>query len=99
MTGHFAHKVKAVGGARASRSASVPPVRRSARLAGEPPDHDLSLSRNDYYTPEDLCIQPTVVHNRTKGRWEGEWAYRVDTNSRKKAFYSGQIVMATDRHP
>jgi hypothetical protein len=99
MTGHFAHKVKAIGGARVSRSASVPPTRRSARLAGEPPDHDLSLSRSDYWTPEGLYIESTVVHNRTKGRWEGDWAFRVKKESRKKAFYLGQIVMATDPHP
>jgi hypothetical protein len=87
------------GHARPSQTASVPPIRRSARLAGEPPDCDLALYRCDYWTPEGLWIESTRVHNRMKRRWEGDWAYRVNKNTRKKAFFPGQIVMATDPHP
>jgi hypothetical protein len=87
------------GHARPSHIASVPPIRRSARLAGEPPDCDLALYRCDYWTPEGLWIESTRVHNRTKRRWEGDWAYRVNKNTRKKVFFPGQIVLATDPHP
>jgi hypothetical protein len=87
------------GHARPSRAASVPPVRRSARLAGEPPDCDLGLSRYDYWTPQGLWFESTRVHNITKRMWQGDWAYRVDKNTRRKAFFPGQIVLATDPHP
>lgn len=100
--GHpFGHTLKSIASAkmRPSRDASVPPVRRSARLAGESPENDLGLSEQTSTTPEGVEVKSLVILNRAKGTWEGDWAYRVDKNTRKKAFYPGQIIQAIDPHP
>lgn len=82
-----------------SRSTSVPPLRRSARLAGEPPDHEFGLCVTHGWTPEGIEIDSTVKFNRKTGTVHGDWAYRVNKYSRRKAFYPGQIIQATDAHP
>lgn len=83
-----------------SRGTSVPPsTRRSPRLAGIPVDSDYGLSSKHNFTPEGIEIHSTVVFNRTKGDWCGEWAYRVNPRTRKKAFFPGQIIQAFDAHP
>ncbi|KAG9523167.1 hypothetical protein KCU99_g7891, partial [Aureobasidium melanogenum] len=83
---------------RATRSTSVPPLRRSARLAGEPPGGEWELRYH-----KDVCwgavVERKVVWNRYKATSSGDWAYRVDKNSRRKAFYPGQLILATDAHP
>jgi hypothetical protein len=82
-----------------SRGTSVPPLRRSARLAGEPPDHEFGLWVKHGWTPEGIEIDSTVKVNRKTGTLHGDWAYRVNKHSRRKAFYPGQIILATDAHP
>ncbi|KEQ73236.1 hypothetical protein M436DRAFT_46541 [Aureobasidium namibiae CBS 147.97] len=83
-----------------SRGISAPPpIRRSPRLAGIPADSDFVLSSKRFFTPEGLGIHSTVVFDRKKGEWRGEWAYRVNKNTRKKPFFPGQIIQAFDAHP
>jgi len=76
-----------------------PSVRRSARLAGEPAGSGLSLSRQKFFTPEGIEVDSLVVYDGDTDEWKGDWAYRVNKNTRKKAFFPGQIIMAIDPHP
>lgn len=79
---------------------SAPPsVQRSARLAGEPAGSGLSLSRQKFLTPEGIEVDSLVVYDGDTDEWKGDWAYRVNKNTRKKAFFPGQIIMAIDSHP
>ena len=69
----FGHTLKTLGTkVTPSRATSLPPVRRSARLAGEPPDHGLLLSEQTATTPEGVVVHSRVVYNKVKGTWEGD---------------------------
>ena len=104
MPGPFGDVPKALEDALRSTTRSrgrsaPPPVRRSLRLAGVPADSDFGLSSQRFFTPEGLEIHSTIVFDRKKGEWSGEWAYRVNKNTRKKPFFPGQIIQAFDAHP
>lgn len=83
---------------RATRSTSVPPLRRSARLAGEPPggEWELRYHKETHWGP---VVERRIRWNRYEARSSGDWAYRVDKTSRSKAFYPGQLILAMDTHP
>ena len=103
MPGPFGYIPKAVAdGLRRStrsRGSSVPPVRRSPRLAGVPAESDLGLSMKHHWTPEGYEVRSSVVYNKKTRLWCGEWAYRVTQHTRKKKFFPGQIIQAFDAHP
>lgn len=82
----------------AIRSTSVPPLRRSARLAGEPPGHEWEL-RYEKFSQNGVVVERRVKWNRYESKSHGDWAYRVDKNTRKKAFFPGQLILAMDPHP
>lgn len=104
MPGPFGDVPKTLDDAlrRTTRSRGIsapPPIRRSLRLAGIPAESDFGLMTKHHHTPEGVEIHSTIAFDRKKGEWRGEWAYRVNKNSRKKAFFPGQIIQAFDAHP
>ncbi|KAG9657149.1 hypothetical protein KCU95_g2929, partial [Aureobasidium melanogenum] len=83
---------------RATRSTSVPLLRRSARLAGEPAGGDWEL-RYHKDVHWGAVVERKIRWNRYEARSSGDWAYRVDKTSRSKAFYPGKLILAMDTHP
>lgn len=80
------------------RSTSVPSLRRSARIAGEPPGHKWEL-RYEKNLQNGVVVERNVKWSKYEFKSYGDWAYRVDKNTRKKAFFPGQLILATDPHP